>query len=178
MLNKNWKSILKINNKNVVLIQDNNQMLITKEFIDSEEIIKISSENYYVFPSLVEILNKDKSSLIKKYSNEFKLFLTKKEKETIITHEIIFKSLVKEERQGDFLNLIIKNNKKIIIITEKNQDEINVDKYDIFLAKLTYEDWQENLHITEKFKEINLIFKKILNPFKDPKMAYLKYIEN
>ncbi len=172
MLSKNWKSILNINNKNIVIVTDKNSKSVAKSIIDSEEIIKENIENYYLFPSLTEILEKDKQEIIKKYSSDFKSFLTKQEKKLLITHEVIFSSLVKEDKQKDFIELLLKNKKHLLIISENKYEKI-----EDLIYYIDFEDWDKNLNAIERFKEINIIFKKTFNPFKDPKYAFSKYKE-
>ncbi len=172
MLTKNWKSILNINNKNIVIATDNNNKSVAKSIIDSEEIIKDNEENYYLFPSLSEILEKDKQEIIRKYSPEFKYFLAKQEKKLLITHDVIFSSLVKEDKQRDFIELVLKNKKQILIISEKKYEKI-----EDLIYYIDFEEWDRNLNAIERFKEIRTIFKKTFNPFKDPKYAFSKYKE-
>ncbi len=173
MFNKNWKTILNINNKDIIFIFDNTSRTVSKSIIDNQEIIKENNENFYVFPSLSEIIEKDKAEIIKKYANDFKMFITKQEKKFLITHDVIFNSLVKEEKQKDFIDLILKNKKQIMIVSEKKIEEI-----DVVFHHINHDEWQNSLNVIEKFKEIKTIVKKTFNPFKDPKQAFLKYKEN
>lgn len=173
MLTKNWKSILNINNKSIVVISDNSNNSVAKNIKEYEEIIKEDNESYILFPEIVEILEKNKVEILKKYTPDFKLFLSKKDKKTLITHDIIFSTIVKEEKQKDFIELLLKNKKQIIIISEKKYESI-----DNLIYVVSLENWLESLNIIDKFKDINIMIKKIFNPFKDPKQAFLKYKEN
>jgi hypothetical protein len=173
MLTKNWKTILNINNKDVIFVYDNTSRSVSKSIIDGQEIIKADNENYYVFPILSEIIEKDKAEIIKKYANDFKMFITKQEKKFLVTHDVIFNSLVKDEKQKDFIDLILKNKKQIMIVSAQKTEEIN----EVFCG-INYDEWQNSLNVIEKFKDIKRAFKKTFNPFKDPKQAFLKYKEN
>lgn len=173
MLNKNWKSILNIHTKNIVFIMDNTNKAVSKTIIENEEIIKNESETYYLFPEIIEILERDKSEILKKYTSDFKSFITQKEKKLLITHDVIFSTIVKEDKQKNFIEILLKNKKQIILVSEKKYENL-----DDLIHLVSFEEWLDSLNVIDKFKEIKIIFNKTFNPFKNPKEAFIKYKDN
>jgi hypothetical protein len=174
---RNWKVILNTNNYHSVFIRNNQNddaLMLLYKYWD-----EISSIEDYVMlvPTLQERKEYDISNYLKKFAPILKSFIDDKNKSTLIAEESVLNALLKHDKRENFFKFLIKQKKNIILFCNSNYEEyiINIPKpYSCLI--LEYDDWVNSVEVFDRFSDIKEAVAKTYNPFKNPNLAFKKYI--
>ena len=159
---RKFKPLFKLNYYSIILV----------EYKKLNELSNLINDNYTPLHSeeFMFLLNQNHLSqeLLKKYILELKNFLENNKKILIISENII-KNILEENKRTNFLKIILKKQKKIILLSEENLIKKEDLSEDLFKNKYIYLNnkyFNTEMNILNDIKDLSLIFNKIQNPYK------------
>jgi hypothetical protein len=174
---RDWKVILSTNNYHSVFIksnENNDSLMLLYKYL--EEIMPI--EDYVMLiPSYQEKASKDISNYLKKFAPILKSFIDDKSKKTLIAEESVLNVLLKQDKRENFFKFLAKQKKNIILFCNTDYEEYvkNISQPYTYLS-LDYDSWKNSVEMFDRFSDIKVAISKTYNPFKNPGVAFKKYV--